>query len=737
MKPGLIIVFVFFVVFPRAVSCQDIAIPDTQAVIAMLDSGDVYEYVAPDMALSWYKKAIAEIHRYASRYHNSDPVTGRRMLDLYSTAHRYAGIVYRRLGRCSEALAFHEISLKYIDVIRADEKRVMTWSNIGLAYHCLGNYEKAVECYYRALHEAEKKSDSIVIARIYTNIGQVHEAQEELEKARDYYKKALDIKLRLSDTTDLDVPYINLGNVTYRMGRLDESELYYQKAKDLFTKNQDIQGLSIISTNLSLIAEKRGQYQKALEYLESALQTDRQLNDTLSIIIDLSTMAKIFSSAGRHSEAIEYLSSARELARIKKMNVQLQQIAFLMSSVYEKWGKNDEALQWLKEYNVIKDTVMSSEKSKRLAELEVLYDTEKKQWQIESLTSEKKISDLELARKNQRLRLLLIIIGIIVAGLSGIGVLAFRLNRTSRARKIANEQLQQRNEEVLHKNTEILAQRDEIDKQKQEIVKLYGEVTDSIVYAKRIQQATLPPPVELDLAFPAHFVIYRPRDIVGGDFYFVHSVNDHVVLAIGDCTGHGVPGGFMSMMGMAFLREIVNAETAADPALILNRMRERVIASLQQYHPGDCSDNRQAYNDIKVKDGMDMGIVSLNRKTGKVLFSGANNSIIIVSNGQATELKGSKMPVSVYVRMDHFENQEIAMNDDTCLYLSSDGFYDQFGGPSGKKYGRSRFASLLGQIAGKPMNAQKKELEEEFLAWKGDHEQTDDVTVLGIKIDRN
>lgn len=330
------------------------------------------------------------------------------------------------------------------------------------------------------------------------------------------------------------------------------------------------------------------------------------------------------------------------------------------------------------------------------------------------------------------MRLLVIIIAIIVLALSGIGILAIRLNRISRARKIANRHLQQRNEEVVQKNTEISAQRDEIEKQKQQIVKLYSEVTDSIIYAKRIQQATLPSANAISAHLPSNFVLYHPRDIVGGDFYFIHREGDYTVLAVGDCTGHGVPGGFMSMMGMAFLRETVNSGTASDPALILNRMRERIIASLQQYHQGENTDQRSAYNDIKVKDGMDMGIVSIHHPTGKVCYSGANNSLVIVKNGMPAELKGCKMPVSVYVRMDHFENQEVQIDSGTCLYLFTDGFYDQFGGPSGKKYGRSRFVSLLGQIADKPMATQKKELDDEFSAWKGNCEQTDDVTVLGI-----
>jgi serine phosphatase RsbU (regulator of sigma subunit)/Tfp pilus assembly protein PilF len=709
-------------------------LPDTQKIISFLDSGDVYEFSVPEKAVNWYLKAILEINVILPYHNEMDFTMKTRVIDLYATAHRYVGIVYRRLGRCRESLEYHSTSLKYIELLRKKDKMILTWSNIGLAYLCLGNYEKALENFYHALYEAEKSADSVVMARLYINLGQVHEAQNEYAKALDYYEKSKEIKERHNDSTDLDIPYINIGNISYRTGNYNHAEYYFKKAGELFEITNDIQGISIISTNLALVEEKRGNYRKALDYLNKALKIDRELNDTLSIVIDLSTMGKIYTSLNNTGEALSILTKARNMAEKGNLHVQLQHIASLLSAAYESSGNPSLALFYLKQYNGLRDSLLSSEKTKRLAEMEVLYDTEKKQWQIESLTNEKRISDLEMTRKNQRMRLLLIIIVIVVSALSGIGILAIRLNRTSRARKLANAQLQQRNEEILHKNTEILAQRDEIDKQKQEIVKLYGEVTDSIIYAKRIQQATLPPIPALTQLFPSHFVLYLPKDIVGGDFYFVHKAGDYTVLAVGDCTGHGVPGGFMSMMGMAFLREIVNGETASDPALILNRMRERIIASLQQYHQGEHSDKRSSYNDIKVKDGMDMGIVSIHRPTGKVLYSGANNTLVIVKKGEASELKGSKMPVSVYVRMDHFENQEAFADLGSCLYLCTDGYSDQFGGPSGKKYGRSRFVSLLGQIAGRPMHNQRKELEEELTAWKGRYEQTDDVTVIGIGI---
>lgn len=745
------IVFQIALMFLFQIQSIDIqATPDTLIIKNYLDSGDVYEYSDPDLAINWYLKAHKHIGSLAANPSRFQPEEKMNMVRLYALTNRYIGVVCRRVGRNREALDYNKVSLKYEKIIGNERGISMCLNNIGLIYCGFGDYEKALECYQASEKFNQSIKDSALISGTYTNIGQLHEAQEEFGKAFDYYKKSLVIKEAIGDIEGKSIALLNLGNVSYLMNNYPASEDYYTKALEIFKSFGDIQGVSMVYTNLSYIEEKRKNYEKALVYLADAMEIDQKLDDIPGIIITLSNTGNVLMKKGLYAEALEKFKKAEEMAKTENLTVHMQQITSQLSEVFKLMGNKDKALEYNELSNLYKDSLYSVEKSRRMAEMEVIHETEKKQLQIENLTIEQQISDLEIERQNQRMNHLMIIICLIVLALTGFIILLIRMHKINVARKKANFELSQRNDEVLQKNTEILAQRDEIDlqkdvlkRQKDEIEKLYSEVTDSILYAKRIQTAILPSKEMLNKAFAEHFVFYRPKDIVGGDFYYSQLIGDNVLIVVADCTGHGVPGGFMSMMGMAFLREIVNAQTISDPASILNGLRQKIIDSLQQTALVN-AENTQSYADIKVKDGLDMGVVSLNRKTNKLVFSGANIPCIIVKkaesdhspsdNSRFVELKGSRMPVSVYINMKGFDNAEIQVCEGDNIYLFTDGFTDQFGGENQKKFGRARFYNLLYQLSVQDVGTQKKDLEKEFIQWRSQSHQTDDITVIGVKV---
>ena len=286
---------------------------------------------------------------------------------------------------------------------------------------------------------------------------------------------------------------------------------------------------------------------------------------------------------------------------------------------------------------------------------------------------------------------------------------------------------------------EILLQRDEIEKRKVELEGKNTNITDSINYAKNIQTALLPRHELLDEILPEHFILLRPRDIVSGDFYWFTFIENLSVIAAVDCTGHGVPGAFMSMLGSAFLNEIVNKEYMTHPGVILRRLRKEVIRSLHQH--GELGES---------KDGMDIALCVIDNQNMKLQFAGANNPLYIVrkkslpppadarsfENGDNIlyEIKGDRMPVSVSYSMNNFTNHEIDYNKGDIIYLFSDGFADQFGGPDGKKYSYSRFRDLLLLNSCLPIETQQLKLEEAFDSWKGQLNQVDDIMVVGIRL---
>ncbi|OFX34502.1 MAG: hypothetical protein A2X08_10355 [Bacteroidetes bacterium GWA2_32_17] len=303
-----------------------------------------------------------------------------------------------------------------------------------------------------------------------------------------------------------------------------------------------------------------------------------------------------------------------------------------------------------------------------------------------------------------------------------------------------NEELLQQNEEISTQRDEIEAQRDEITAQcdlviiqKEQIETIHKEISQSIDYATRLQTAILSDIIFLNKYLFESFILYKPKDKVSGDFYWWTVIENQLVITVADCTGHGVPGAFMSMLGTSFLREIVIKEYMTNPAIILKRLRKEIINSLKQR--GQIGEQ---------KDGMDMSLITINTETNECQWAGANNPLYIIrSNSDLTtfeklsnleELKGDKMPISIHERMEPFTNHDLKLEKGDCLYLFSDGYADQFGGPKGKKFMYKQFKELLFTNSQKLMQEQKDILDKTINEWIGNGEQIDDITVLGIKI---
>jgi ligand-binding sensor domain-containing protein/serine phosphatase RsbU (regulator of sigma subunit) len=252
----------------------------------------------------------------------------------------------------------------------------------------------------------------------------------------------------------------------------------------------------------------------------------------------------------------------------------------------------------------------------------------------------------------------------------------------------------------------------------------FKDIKDSINYARRIQQAILPLDNDIRKELPEHFILFKPRDVVSGDFYWFNKKNDKVYIAACDCTGHGVPGAFMSIIGNSLLNEIAHEADASEPGTILNNLRDKIILAL-----------KQRSGEQESKDGMDMMLCCIDRKTNTLTFAGANNPLYLIRNGELKEFKGNKQPIGVYGDvLKPFTNQEIALLPGDQIYLFSDGYPDQFGGPRGKKFLYTRFKELLVSISARDMNQQAADLERAFWDWKNNQEQVDDVLVIGIRI---
>jgi serine phosphatase RsbU (regulator of sigma subunit) len=284
--------------------------------------------------------------------------------------------------------------------------------------------------------------------------------------------------------------------------------------------------------------------------------------------------------------------------------------------------------------------------------------------------------------------------------------------------KYAEQQIEQQNSEIEAQRDVAVRQRDLLSLQKKELI-------DSIFYAKKIQSAVLPKTKDFNKIFERAFVLDMPRDIVGGDFFWTHQIEDVKIIAAVDCTGHGVPGAFLSLIGHSILNQLIREYKIFDPNIVLDKLREQIISWLGQ-----------TGKDGESKDGMDISICVVNTLTKEISYSGANSPVCVVSNGELTEYKADKMPISIYHLVDMpFSIQRFAYKQGDMLYLYSDGYADQFGGEKGKKLKSRVFRHLLTDISPLTVEQQSKELYNSFHLWKADYQQIDDVMVIVIRLE--
>jgi serine phosphatase RsbU (regulator of sigma subunit) len=276
---------------------------------------------------------------------------------------------------------------------------------------------------------------------------------------------------------------------------------------------------------------------------------------------------------------------------------------------------------------------------------------------------------------------------------------------------------------VAERTSEVVKQKDEIENKNTILEYQKKEIEDSIRYARRIQSAVIPSEVDCLNLFPDSFVFFRPLNIVSGDFYWISRVGNKIIFTAADCTGHGVPGAFMSMLGVAFLNEIVNKDFITEPDLILNLLRQKVIQALQQQGISG-----------EARDGMDIAIVCIDEDDKKLKYAGAYNPLIMIRNNEILERDGDKMPIGIYEKMNPFAKHEIQMEKGDVFYMASDGYEDQFGGPDGKKFKSKRFKQMLLEIHELPMQKQKETIEVMFEEWKGELKQVDDIVVIGVRL---
>lgn len=567
----------------------------------------------------------------------------------------------------------------------------------GVVFKNRGDYKTALGKQLESLKIREARKDTTGTAIAYNDIGILYKHLHNYQKAIECYRNSNRLLTAKGNKRGVSYTLGNIGTIHSELKNPDSALVYYNKALAIAIEINNSNAMTTQYSNIGEVYGMKKQPEKALEYFYKSLEIDKANNDDYGMILSYTNIGTSLKDLGRFKEAIVNFSEAEQLCKGIDAKPLLKDVYYALADCYKQSGNSDKAYDYLFNYAQLNSELVSKDMTEQMAEMEARYETEKKDKELVKKDAEIKTQQAENSRKavqrNASVIGLVLVIG-----------LAFFIYRSYRQK-----------------------QRDhlEISKQKETIEEKNKEITDSIQYAKRIQRALLASETTLSNNLPEHFVFYRPKDIVSGDFYWAQNINDNFLICTADCTGHGVPGAFMSLLGISYLNEITREKHINNPAQVLDQLRKGIIENL----------NAGVKDGAMVNDGMDMALCNFRLKHKTLDFACANNPLWLIRDGQFKEFRADKFPVGNYHgELKPYTNQTIELQKGDLVYTLTDGFPDQFGGPKGKKFKYKTLQELLLNIADKPLLQQQQILENEFLKWKGSLEQVDDVLIIGVRV---
>jgi tetratricopeptide (TPR) repeat protein len=625
------------------------------------------------------------------------------------------GRIYEDQGDYVKALNYNSKALKIAEGLRSETKIEQSVSSLGRAYTNLGNYPKALSHYFKALQMAEEKGNQKEISNVLRCIGSNYLDQGDKERGAEYLLKGFTVIEATGDKESIAGYLGNLGTVYMEKRDTLKALSYFLQAVKIN------KGLGIKSNmhtwlnNIAKIYEIRSKLDpsmdssqinasKALTYYLEALKNAEERMQKDEIIHSCFLIGSFYNSKSNLKYAETYLKKGLQLSIASGEILNRKNIHGELSDLYEKQKRYQLEMEHYKKYIALRDSIFNKENTKNALRTELNFEFEKKQ-SLEKAEQEKRNVVIASERKRQRI-VLLFVSGFALLILLG-SIVMYR--SYSQKQRINNE---------LHVRSQRIEIAHRIIKEKND------EITDSINYALHIQQAMLPDKEEIFNVLPQSFVLFKPKDIVSGDFYFFTHFHEKIFIATADCTGHGVPGGFMSMIGSEKLNYAL--KQSSDPGKILSFVNEGIKRSLHQ--SGNTKTNR---------DGMDISLCSIDLKNRSVEFAGANRPIwIIRKNGMLLEeIKGTKASIGGLTEDDKtFDTHYIQLKEGDTFYICSDGYADQFGLNDNKKLTSRIFKNILFAIKDKSMEEQGQFLDDFIADWRGSIEQTDDILLVGIRI---
>ncbi|MGZ4055849.1 MAG: tetratricopeptide repeat protein [Bacteroidia bacterium] len=606
------------------------------------------------------------------------------------------GVIYWSKGELPKALEKYNEGLKIQLDINDSAGAAGTYINMGNVYLYQSDYPHALDSYQKGQTIFEEKNDLEGIATSVSNMGSIYSYIKLYDKAIESYQKGADAFFKLSKKDKAATSLNGIGVIYSRKKEFSKAINYHNKALALQEEMKDLKGIPYTLIYIGDALMNMEKFDESKIYFLRSLKLAETVSDKHAMISDLSHLGNIAINAKDYKKAEDYLDKSLTFAKKTDSKDELQSIYKYLSELYKKTNRPAPALDYFQKFTALSDSSMDQDRAAELTRNQMQYEFDK-QKEISKIEQDKIDIEKESELKHQKL-----IRNFFIAGSFFLLMFAFVIYKSLREKNKANIEISKQKEIILEKNKDI---------------------TDSINYAKRIQDAILPDKELKYRIFPDAFVMLHPKDIVSGDFYWFSEKNGKRLISAVDCTGHGVPGAFMSMIGNAFLNEIVNEKGITEPGIILSELRTIVIKALKQTGAGG-----------EQRDGMDISLLSFSADN-TVEWAGANNPLWLIRKGELIEYKPDKRPIGFFKGQGlPFTNHKIQLEKGDSLYIFTDGYADQFGGPKGKKFKYTQLKEVLLSIQNLPMLKQEEFLMQKFKSWQGNLDQIDDVCIIGVRV---
>ncbi len=679
--------------------------------------------------LGSYYESISNYEKALYYLQEANKLNNHQSIEWEVFTQNYIGYVYWHKSQYDSALHYHNSAFETIKKTGISSANAAFNSlMLGNDYYDLGDYIKTSEYYFESLASFEKLQDTIGQVMALNRLSKLYSKLNDIESSHLYVKKALILNANADHLREMGNSTNCLGNIYIEKGKLDTALYYFTRTLEHFNNCGDIIGQSIGCINLGDtyygLAKKENASLFLLDssyyYYEKSFILNKLVDNKFGMIYGIWGMADTEFKQNDFDNALLNYKNALQLSLSINAKSEEYNLYWKLFTVFEAKNNVDSSYYYLKKFVEVKHSLENEEQTKELLRQESKYEIEKR---ISEQKAEMEKEKLIEAEKNKWKNYL--IVGIIIVA---IALLYLVLNAIRKLKIIAqkNQLINTINNELSQQNREIL---------------------DSITYAQRIQNAILPSERIIKEHLPNSFVLYLPKDIVAGDFYWLETTTspipppmettplapsngggtgEVVYLAAADCTGHGVPGAMVSVVCNNGLNRSVREYGILEPGKILDKTREIVIQEFEK-------------SDEIVQDGMDIALISLCKKTLELKFAGANNPLWIITTNEQNEaelkeIKPDNQPVGKYDTTIPFKTNVLQLKKNDLIYIFTDGYQDQFGGAKGKKFKTAALKNLLLTIHSLSMDEQQNEILKTFNNWKGSTDQIDDVCIIGIRV---